>query len=63
MADAKLTVPIITGHHKHGFVSYAMRVNGYKMTTLRFFGRFDVTLNKSTQGKGFYAIAFIFGPV
>lgn len=47
VADAKLAVNIMTGHHKHGFVSYAMRVNGYKMNTLRFFGVIDVTLIKS----------------
>ena len=48
VADAKLAVNIITGHHKHGFVSYGMRVNGYKMNALRFFGVIDVPLIKST---------------
>ena len=31
VADAKPEVHIVIGHHKHGFVSYAMRVNGYKL--------------------------------
>ncbi len=48
VADAKLAVNIITGHHKHGFVSYAMRMNGYKVNTLRFFGVIDVSLIKRT---------------
>jgi len=49
IAEAGLAAHLLSRSKKPGFVSYVLRMNGYKQTCARALGAFDVSLIKVTQ--------------
>lgn len=49
IAEAGLAAHLLSRSKKPGFVSYALRMNGYKQTCTRALGVFDVSLTKEPQ--------------